>query len=189
MGSDHTELFSIVELQYGRQIINDSGLGVYVLVVGYIDGVLYCFLVEQSRVAIQQDSLEMVGGGRDKGESSLDSAIRETKEELGLKKDISFISKIVDQGTLYPGSINSVSDVYIAIINEIPISGFHKGDGFEDIEVIHIPFDEINNYQIKHFPTLFAIAELKCAILKAKLDNNENLPLEDIIKKYISVSA
>lgn len=63
----------------------------------------------------------LVGGKRDEGESSIDAAIRETKEEIGLNlepQSLKFIRSYKWTRAIYEVSF----DVYLCLLNERPIN-------------------------------------------------------------------
>ncbi|WNJ19830.1 NUDIX hydrolase [Pontibacter sp. G13] len=159
-----------------HQVLNPSGKpGIYgvvhfkgdaVGVVPYDDG--HVWLVGQYRYALNQYSWEIPEGGSPPGESTLDTAWRELKEETGLTAEHY-------EPLLEMHLSNSVSDewgiVYLA-------TGLSMGDAepedTEDLKVCRMPLDEvfskIESGQITDSLTVASIYKLMILKLQGKLD-------------------
>jgi ADP-ribose pyrophosphatase len=91
-------IFGVVEMVAGISVLplDDNGL---------------VYLTKEFHYAIGQDSIEVVSGAIDKGESSLVAAKRELKEELGIEA-----KNWVDLGLLNPFTtvIKSPATMYLA---------------------------------------------------------------------------
>ena len=81
-----------MEVVEDKVIRPDGKPGIYG-VVKIIDGVAvlpidddgFCYLTEEFHYAVGRETIEVVAGGLDKGEDSLEGAKRELKEELGIE--------------------------------------------------------------------------------------------------------
>lgn len=120
-----------------------------------------CALVRQYRYAIEKVILEVPAGKIDKGgESPLEAAVRELKEETGYTAD-----EWISLGIMYPtpGVVDEVLHLYLA-------RGLHRGEQeleeYEFIQVEWVPLCELERH----------IAEMKindgktiCTLARAKM--------------------
>ena len=117
------------------------------------------FLVREYKYAIRRPSLEAVGGGIDPGETPLNAAQRELKEEAGLAA-----TEWTDIGVFqsFTTLVNSPNYLFLARgVSEV--SGHHPEDG-EVLEVVKMPLSDavemVMRNEISHGPTC-------CLLLKA----------------------
>ncbi|MDD4871752.1 MAG: NUDIX hydrolase [Kiritimatiellae bacterium] len=109
-----------VELECGkrsiREIVRHPGAAV---VLAQLEDGRFVF-VRQFRKAAEKTILEIVAGGLEKGESPVDCARRELREETGYTA-----RKLVSLGTVYPapGYTDEVLHLYFAITGRVRGSG------------------------------------------------------------------
>ncbi|VWL85757.1 NUDIX hydrolase [Oceanivirga miroungae] len=114
------------------------------------------YLVKQYRPGSNDYQIEVVAGLIDDGENEDMAALRELKEELGIKKeDIKSFKKIPQFYYVIPSYSTEKMYFYEVILNEDAI--FHKQelDETEDIEIVKMSVDE----------ALDKIVDLKSAFL------------------------
>jgi ADP-ribose pyrophosphatase len=94
-------------------------------------------LVRQPRVAAGGPLLELPAGGVEEGESPLETAQRELREETGLNG-----GEWVEVATFFttPGYSDEKMHLFLATGLE---RGEARPEGSEEIEVVRVPFDEI----------------------------------------------
>jgi len=116
-----------------RDIVHHNG-GVCVLPL-HEDGTVT--LVKQYRYATQQALLEIPAGKLEKGEEPQACAIRELREEVGLKaKNIELLTVI------YPTGGYSTEQIYIYLATDLTFVGQQLDEG-ELLEVFNMPLDEL----------------------------------------------
>ena len=135
--------------------------GVSVLPMDELDNI---YLTNEFHYAIGRDSLEVVSGGIESGESLLETARRELVEELGI-----VASDFQDLGSVDPFTtiIESPTRVYLATGLTFQDA---NPEGTEQIECVRLPFDQalemVMSGEITHGPSCIVI--LKTAILRKK---------------------
>ena len=98
------------------------------------EGVVY--LTREFRYAIGRESLEVAGGGIDAGESPLEAAGREAREELGVEA-----SEWIDLGRIDPFTAVVRSPAHLYLARGLTFTRTEP-EGTEAIEVVKVPFDE-----------------------------------------------
>ncbi len=98
------------------------------------DGMAY--LTREFRYAIGRESIEVAGGGIDEGESPLEAARRESREELGVEA-----SEWVDLGRIDPFTAVVNSPAYLFLARRLSFTRVER-EGTEVMEVRKVPFDE-----------------------------------------------
>ena len=122
------------------------------------------YIVKEYKYAVEREELEAVGGGIDKGETSIEAAKRELFEETGIKaKSWEIIGKVDP----FTSMLNSPVDLYIA--RELSFNT-PSPDATEEISCIKLPFEELVeltlNGGITHAQSVVLV--LKAHILKTK---------------------
>jgi 8-oxo-dGTP pyrophosphatase MutT (NUDIX family) len=94
------------------------------------------YLINEYKYPVSMHCLETMGAGVEDGESPLDAAHRELKEELGITAE-----KWTDLGVVRPltSFINSLQHIYIA--QELSL-GEQELEGVEDIRIVKMPLTE-----------------------------------------------
>lgn len=105
-----------------------------------IDDVENVFLVKQYRHAVSDVTVDLPGGGVEKGESSVDAAIREFAEETGMIA--ASMEKLV---TYYPDSGRTACTKHIFLAKDLSkdTSGRYTQDESEDIRLMKMPLQEV----------------------------------------------
>lgn len=112
-------------------------------------------LVKQFRVGTEETTFEFPGGAINKGEDSLNAALRELKEETGIEpKEIALL------GEVHPNPAFMSNKAYVYLASGCEFNYDLNLDMFEDIEVVTLSKDEferfIKNGMIKHSIVLAA---------------------------------
>ena len=127
------------------RVVNDSGReglwGIIEMTPGStvlaLDNDLNAYLVREYKYAVDRQTVELVSGGLDDGETPLDGAKRELKEELGLEA-----AEWIDLGVVDPftTAIRSPNHMFVAI----GIShGEASTDEWERIELVKMPYPRV----------------------------------------------
>ncbi len=152
-----------VELSNGekalREEIEHTG-GSCVLAVK--DGFLY--LVSQFRLSVQRDTLELPAGKKNEGEDEQVTAIRELKEEVGLKaKNLTKIASILPT----PGYSNEVIHIYYCDEFEAGESSLDEGE-FLNVHKIKVEeaFSLLESGKIQDAKTVIALLYLRNKLKK-----------------------
>ncbi len=123
------------------------------------------YLTEEFHYAIRKDSIETVSGGIDSGESPLQAAKRELKEELGIVADQWTAVGTVDPFT---SSLYSPTELFLA---QGLTFGEPSPEGTELITLKKFPFHEalqmVMKSEITHAPSCVLI--LKVAMMTRKI--------------------
>ena len=102
-----------------------------------VDDAGHAYFAKEFRYAIGRESVEIVGGGIDEGESPEEAARRELREELGLEAE-----EFTELGTIQPVTslVNSWSTLFLAR----KLRGVEKEGGgvSEVIETVRMPLAE-----------------------------------------------
>ena len=115
----------------------------------------FVHLTSEYRYAVERESVEVVSGGVDDGETTLDAAKRELREELGLEA-----SAWTDLGTVDPFTsvVQSSARLYLA---RGLTQGAHEREGTEVISVARVPMSEavgmVARGEITHGPSCVLI--------------------------------
>ena len=145
------------------QVIRPDGqdgiFGVVEMIAGVsvlaLDDEGFVYLAKEFHYAIEQDSIEVVSGGVDKNESTLDAAKRELKEEAGIEA-----SEWIDLGTVNPFTtvIKCPSTIYLAKKLKFKTAQPEKA---EIIEILKVKFEDavqmVINSEITHGPSCVLI--------------------------------
>src|SRR3989344_6918742 len=139
-------IFSIVDVLSGSAVlpIDDEGR---------------IYLVKDYRLAIDQDSLELPGGGIEEGEDPLATAKRELKEELGIEA-----AKWIELGYFHPFTSMSKSSSHLFLAKKLVFKEAHQ-DSTEQIQMVKMPFAEavkkVMQGEIKHGTSCLLILKAK----------------------------
>ena len=116
-------IFGVVEMVAGASVLplDDDG---------------FVYLTKEFHYAIEQDSVEVVSGAIDEGETALEAAKRELKEELGAEAD-----EWIDLGRMNPFTtvVKSPATMYLA--KGIKFSEADP-EGTEKIDLVKVKFDD-----------------------------------------------
>lgn len=135
-------IFGIVEMVPGVSVLplDDNG---------------FVYLAKEFHYAIEKEGTETASGAVDKGESSLEAAKRELKEELGIEA-----KEWIDLGTVDPftQAIKSSASIYLA--RDINFSGANP-EGAEKIDIVKVKFEDalemVMKSEITHGPSCVLI--------------------------------
>jgi len=117
------------------------------------------YLTQEFRYALKEQSIEVVSGGIDDGETPLIAAKRELKEELGIEA-----KEWVDLGVLNPFTSVIHSPAQLFLARSLQFSKTNR-EGTEVITVIKIPFQEAVDMVMK---SRITHGQSSVLILKAK---------------------
>jgi 8-oxo-dGTP pyrophosphatase MutT (NUDIX family) len=130
-----------VELPNGK-ILDDfyTVEGGELIAILAIDGDNNVFLVKQYRHAVGDVTIDLPGGGVEKGEQPIDAAKRELAEETGMLAD--HMEKLL---TYYPDSGRTICTKHIFLATELreDKANSHPQDESEDIRLIRISFKDL----------------------------------------------
>ncbi|MBW3018891.1 NUDIX hydrolase, partial [Candidatus Woesearchaeota archaeon] len=101
-----------------------------------IDEEGFVYLTEEFKYAIGRNSIEVVSGGIDKGESPLEAAKRELKEELGIEAE-----EWTDLGSMDPFTSVVSSPATLFLARKLKFSDTNP-EGTEKIKVLKVKFEE-----------------------------------------------
>ena len=93
-------------------------------------------LIREFKYAVRGESLEVVSGGIEPGESPVDAARRELREEAGL-----VARELVDLGTVNPFTSVVCSPNHLFLARELEPADRAPDEG-EHVEVVWMPLDE-----------------------------------------------
>lgn len=96
------------------------------------------YLAKEYKYGLQNYSIETVSGGVEAGETPLQTAIRELREEFGLEA-----REWINLGTIYPFTnvINSASHLFLAL--GVAVKYDPKPDPGEHIETLKLPLEQV----------------------------------------------
>ena len=116
-----------------REVVEHPG-SVAIVAIDEYDNV---YLVSQYRYAVDKVLMEIPAGTLEKGESSIETAKRELREEIGMSAD-----HLISTGSFYlaPGYSSEIMEVYIA--KGLKVDPLPK-DVDEDIVVHIVPFEKL----------------------------------------------
>lgn len=145
---------------YGEVVFKNKAIGIIP-----IDDQGYTYLVGQYRFPLQRFSWEIPEGGGPLGESSLESAKRELKEEIGCTAQYWEPFLEID---LSNSVTNEVAEVFLA--TELSL-GESSPEETENLEVRKLHFSELYNEVVegKHRDSITVAAVLKLGILRPEL--------------------
>lgn len=116
------------------------------------------YLINEYRYLFKQNMLGIIAGGIDKGETSLQAAKRELKEEGGMEAgQWELLAKVVPMRNIVK------SEVYLFLARDLEISTQNLQEE-EEIDVVKLPLSEavkkVMNGEIFHSPSVAAILML-----------------------------
>ncbi len=148
--SGQTGLFGVVHLKPGSTVLA-------------IDAQDRVCVAREFKYGYRADSIELISGGLDEGESPLDAARRELQEEIGFAADTWTDLGVVNAFTTIMHSPN-----YIFMATGLKPTGDAEQDPWESIEAQWIPFEDafrmVQDGRITHAASCVAI--LKAALLR-----------------------
>ena len=92
-----------------REVVEHSG-GVCILVTNHIE----ILFVKQYRYCFNEEILELPAGKIDEGETPIDAAIRELREETSMK-----VNNLTNLGKIYPTVGYTNEEIYLYMTDEI----------------------------------------------------------------------
>lgn len=116
-------IFGVVNMQAGVSVLAMDGEG-------------NVYLTKEFRYGLQQDSVEVVSGGIDEGETPRKAAERELKEEIGAVS-----SDWTDLGLLNPFTSVVKSPAHLFLARNL-VFGENEREGTEQITLFKVPFTE-----------------------------------------------
>lgn len=123
-------IFGVIEMQTGSTVLA-------------IDEENMIYLVKEYKYGIEKDSMELMSGAIDEGESPLDAAKRELEEEIGIEA-----KEWVDFGLVNPFTTIVNSPNYMFLAMGITKSEQNLDEG-EVLEIEKVPFSEAVNMVMK----------------------------------------
>jgi 8-oxo-dGTP pyrophosphatase MutT (NUDIX family) len=102
------------------------------------------YLVREYKYGIERDSLEVISGGIDEGESPLQAAERELEEEGGLRA-----SEWVDLGRIDPFTTAIHSPNYLFLALDATETGRQQLEQGEVLELVKLPYERALEMAIK----------------------------------------
>ena len=101
-----------------------------------VDDEGFAYFAKEFRYAVGRESIEIVGGGVEEGESPLEAARRELREEIGIEA-----GEFVEMGSIQPVTslVNSASTLFLA--RRLRFSEKDEDAG-EVIRTVRMPLDE-----------------------------------------------
>lgn len=115
--------FGIIEMKAGSSVLAVDERG-------------YAYLVKEYKYAIEAESIEVMSGGLEAGESPLDGAKRELKEELGLDA-----REWIDLGMVDPFTTVVSSPNYLFLARGL-VQGDPQLEDGESLQVVKRKFDD-----------------------------------------------
>ena len=115
-------MFGVVEVKPGASVLAMEG-----------DGSVY--LVKEYKYGVARESIEVMSGGIEEGETPLDTARRELREELGLTA-----AEYVDLGMIDPFTTAAKSPNYLFLARGLERCGSEPDEG-EFLEIVRVPFE------------------------------------------------
>lgn len=152
-GHTHTT-FTVVDMQRGSAVVA-------------VDDESNVYLVREFRYALGRDSVEAIGGGSHAGESFLETATREAREEAGIVAEVWTGLGHVEPMT---GNLRATSALWLATgLSFVPR---RLEDPFEQLDVVRMPLAEavgkVLAGDIVHAPSCVALlragAHLGCGM-------------------------
>lgn len=148
----------------------DGIFGVVEMVTGVsvlpLDDEGFVYLTKEFHYAIEENSIEVVSGAIDKGETSIEAAKRELKEELGLKA-----GEWIDLGKVNPFTSVVKSSAALYLAKNIQFSEANP-ESTEKIELVKIKFDDavrmVMESKITHGPSCVLILKASEYLKKQK---------------------
>ena len=150
---------SVREDQVIRPDGKDGIFGVVEMVAGVsvlsLDDEGFVYLTKEFHYAIEQESIEVVSGADDEGETNLEAAKRELKEELGIEA-----GEWIDLGKINPFTtvIKSPAAMYLA--KQIEFSEANP-EGTEKIDLVKVKINDavrmVMDSEITHGPSCVLI--------------------------------
>jgi len=94
------------------------------------------YLVKEFKYAAERETIEVISGGFDQGETALECAVRELKEELGINAKEWTELGVVDPFTTVVNSPN-----YLFVAKELTLGKSNPDDG-ENLKILKFKFEE-----------------------------------------------
>jgi ADP-ribose pyrophosphatase len=147
-------IFGVVKMEPGVSVlpVDDAG---------------FVYLTDEFHYAIEQDSIETVSGAIDDGETPIDAAKRELKEELGIEA-----GEWIGLGLVNPFTtvIKSPADLFLA--RKLTFSRA-KPEGTEVIKTLKVRFEDavkmVLESKMTHGPSCILILKVKAYLEKQTL--------------------
>ncbi|MBM3302953.1 MAG: NUDIX hydrolase [Deltaproteobacteria bacterium] len=135
-------VFGLIEMRAGSTVLA-------------MDGQCQVYLVREYKLAVERHSMELISGGLAEGETALDAAKRELREEVGLQA-----KEWIDLGVVDPFTtvVRSPNHIFLALgICE----GNRSPEPGEILDIVKVPFrqavDMVMNSVITHAASCVAI--------------------------------
>ncbi len=119
--SGNDGIFGVVEMKAGSTVLA-------------VNNLFEVYLVKEYKYGIERDSIELMSGGLDKGETPLEAAKRELKEEIGI-----VAKEWIDLGVVDPFTTVVHSPNYMFLARNIE-EGTSSPDEEEKIKIIKVNF-------------------------------------------------
>lgn len=144
---------------------NDSKESAVLIILNQISNanLQIIFTLRSSKLRKHSGQISFPGGRKDSGESNIDTALRETFEEIGIYKDKLNV-------------LNEISPLYVPPSNSIVYPVISYSENLQNFKINYDEVDEIINIDFSHFLNTSNLKYSKSLYV----NQNENFPYWDI---------